>query len=92
MSTDFSIAETDTFEAKIAKREFKAVYSKIVNYVYLQLRKNPFYGPHIKKLKGEVSGVYRYRIGNYHLFYMVESQKVIVFIIDIDHRKDSYKK
>ena len=90
MSGKFSIAETETFQKKIEKRDFKTLYSKISNYVYPQLQKNPFFGPNIKKLKGEYEGIYRYRIGNFRLFYTVESDKVIVFIIDIEKRKDSY--
>ena len=92
MSTEFKIAETETYINKIKKREFAPIYNKIVNYVYPQLRKNPFYGPNIKKLKGEFSGVYRYRIGQHRLFYTIEINKIFIFIVNIDHRKDSYKK
>ena len=92
MSTEFKIAETETFIKKIEKSEFKTTYNKIINYVYPQLRKNPFYGPNIKKLKGEFSGVYRFCIGQYRLFYTIEINTVFVFIVNIDHRKDSYKK
>jgi mRNA interferase RelE/StbE len=92
LSTEFKIAETATFIKKIEKAGFKTVYNKIINYVYPQLRKNPFYGPNIKRLKGEFSGLYRYRIGQYWLFYAVDSDKIFVYIIDIDHRKDIYKK
>ena len=91
LSDKYSIAETRTFQKKIEKRDFKPLYSKILNYVYPQLQKNPFYGPNIKKLKGEFEGVYRYRIGDFRLFYIIESDRVIVFIIDIEKRKDSYK-
>lgn len=92
MSTDFRIAETDTFIKKIGKADFRDAYNKIVDYVYPQLRKNPFYGPNIKRLKGDFSGVYRYRIGRYRLFYSVEIDRVILFIINISHRRESYKK
>lgn len=92
MSTEYKIAETDNFSKKIESREFKTIYSKIINYVYPQLRVNPFYGLNIKKLKDEYSNIYRYRIGNFRLFYQIESEKIIVFIIDISQRKDSYKK
>ena len=92
MSTEYKIAETDNFSKKIESREFKTIYSKIINYVYPQLRVNPFYGLNIKKLKGEYSNIYRYRIGNFRLFYQIDSGKIIVFIIDINQRKDSYKK
>lgn len=92
MSTKFKIAETDTFFKKIEKSEFRSIYSKINNYIYPQLRSNPFYGPNIKKLKGEFADIYRYRIGDYRLFYTVETDTIIVFIMDLVHRKDSYKK
>jgi mRNA interferase RelE/StbE len=92
LSTDYQIAETDTFSKKIAKHEFKKIYAKIKSYVYPQLRKNPFFGPNIKKLKGELSGIFRYRVSDYRLFYTIRSEKIIIFILDIDHRKDLYKK
>ena len=91
MPDNYTIAETDTFRTKIQKRDFKTLYSKISNYVYPQLIKNPFFGPNIKKLKGEFEGIYRYRIGNFRLFYTIDSEKIIVFIINIEKRKDSYK-
>jgi len=52
---------------------------------------NPHFGPNIKKLKGSFAGVYRYRIGKFRLFYTVDLGKVIVFILDLEKRKDSYK-
>lgn len=92
MSHDsFSIAETEAFEKKIESRDFKHLRNKIQNYVYPILKKNPFFGPNIKKLKGEFEGIYRYRIGNYRLFYLIEEEKLLVISIDIEKRKDAYK-
>lgn len=62
-----------------------------MSYVYPQLRNNPYFGPNIKKLKGEFENVYRYRIGDIRLFYVIDQQKVIVIMTDIENRKDSYK-
>ncbi|MBP7582868.1 MAG: type II toxin-antitoxin system RelE/ParE family toxin [Spirochaetes bacterium] len=90
MSDKFRIAETDNFKKKIADRDFSHLYGKIRDFIYPQLRKNPFFGPNIKKLKEEFAGVYRYRIGSFRLFYSIDSDKIIVFIIDIEKRKDSY--
>lgn len=56
------------------------------------LRENPFFGPNIKRLKGEFADVYRYRIGDYRLFYTVEQSKVTVFILRLDHRKEAYRR
>ena len=87
---DFQIAQTKEFEKNIKKLDTK-IYTKIKNIVYPQLKQNPFYGTNIKKLKGEYEGVYRYRLGNYRLFYIVDNEKVIVIITTIFHRQDAYK-
>ncbi len=67
------------------------LYHKIKSIVYPQLRKNPWFGTNIKKLIGAFEGLYRYRIGNYRLFYMIKSEEVLVFVIDLRQRKDAYK-
>lgn len=85
----FSIAETKTFEKTKVTLDAK-LYLKIKTIVYPQLRENPFFGTNIKKLKGEFEGYYRYRLGNYRLFYMVEQEKVMVFIVDMKHRQGAY--
>ena len=90
MLSSFSIAETSAFSEKIQKQEFKQIYQKIKQVVYPQLKANPYYGPNIKKLKGEFSGIYRYRIGKYRLFYTIDVDKAVVVAINISHRKDSY--
>jgi mRNA interferase RelE/StbE len=91
LSNNFKIAETFFFKEKVEKPEFKRFYSKILNYIYPILKKNPFYGKNIKKLKGEFEDIYRYRIGDVRVFYKVEEKEIIVFMIDIEWRKDSYK-
>ncbi|MCI5143096.1 MAG: type II toxin-antitoxin system RelE/ParE family toxin [Candidatus Electrothrix sp. ATG1] len=42
-------------------------------------------------LKGDLSGYYRFRIGNYRLFYPIEEDKVIIVVVDIQHRQNAYK-
>ena len=88
---NYKIAETETFGKKIMTQKFKSVYKKISDYVYPILRENPFYGPNIKKLRGEYKDIYRYRIGDFRLLYKISDETVIVFIIDIEQRKDAYK-
>lgn len=87
---DFRIAETEHFQKKIKERPFVALYGKISNYVYPLLRKNPWFGPNTKKLKGEFEGVYRYRIGKHRLFYTIREDTILVLILDIEQRKDAY--
>ena len=90
MSNRFAIAETETFQRSISKKEFVKIYNKIKTYVYPQLRINPFFGKNIKKLKGEFKDVYRYRIGEYRLFYQVAEKQILIFSMDIVKRKDAY--
>jgi len=87
--SDFQIAETKTFQRVKAQLDAK-IYTKVVNIVYPQLRENPFYGTNIKKLKGEFEGYYRYRIGSYRLFYLIDNDKIIVAIVDLKHRQNAY--
>ena len=86
---DFKIAQTKAFEKNIKKLDSK-IYTKIKNIVYPQLKKNPFFGTNIKKLKGEYEDVYRYRIGNYRLFYIIDNDKVVIVVTTIFHRQNAY--
>jgi len=86
----FQIAETKTFEKNKNKID-KKLYTKIENFVYPQLRENPFYGPNIKKLKDNLEGYYRYRVGSYRLFYLIEDDKLIVVVVDFKHRQKAYE-
>ena len=91
MQNKFRIAETDTFPETIEKNEYKRLYKKIKEYVYPVLKRNPYYGPNIKRLKGRYSEFYRFRIRDYRLFYTIDDENIIIFIITIKHRKNAYE-
>ncbi len=44
----------------------------------------------VEKLIGE-SG-YKLRIGDYRLFLDIEQNKLIIFVVEVRHRKNAYKK
>ncbi|TGL55698.1 type II toxin-antitoxin system mRNA interferase toxin, RelE/StbE family, partial [Leptospira wolffii] len=88
---EYKIAETEQFQSKLKDRQFSHLKKKLTDYVYPILKKNPFFGPNIKKLKGEFDGLYRYRIGKYRLFYLIKDNELLVIFVDVDQRKDSYK-
>lgn len=44
----------------------------------------------IKKLKG-LSNIYRVRAGDYRMLYEIKSQELIVFVLQVGHRKDIYR-
>ena len=87
----YKIAETESFSKKMSSNKFKHLYNKIVQDVYPILRNNPHYGINIKNLKGEFKEIYRFRIGDYRLFYATDENESIVFIINIENRQDAYK-
>lgn len=86
----FKIAETKRFKKVIKQSELENFYQRMRKVIYPQLKSNPFFGPNIKKLKGELEGLYRYRIGDYRLIYKVDKDKIIVFTITLKHRRESY--
>ncbi len=48
-------------------------------------------GEDIKKLKGH-KDLFRLRVGDYRIIYMVDNGKLIVYVIDIDSRGNVYKR
>lgn len=91
MPTEYRVVETPSFAAKVKATEYRSAYQRAGAYVYPQLRANPFFGANIKKLRGEFAGVYRYRIGDFRLFYTIRKKEVVVVVIDLVKRKDAYR-
>ena len=80
--------------SRLAAREMEKVfrvdqklYARFINVVE-SLEKDPFQG---KRLKGKLSGDYSLRVGDYRVIYTVYKDRLIVYIIDLGHRKDIYK-
>jgi len=44
-----------------------------------------------KPLKGKLSGIWRYRIGDFRVLAKLQNEKLIVLVLDIAHRKDVYR-
>jgi len=87
----FSIAETKTFQKKVETRQYRNYYEKIKDVIYPQLKENPYLGKNLKRLKGELSNIFRYRIGDYRLFYTIDPEKRIIFMMAFENRKDAYR-
>lgn len=91
MLNEYKIAEAGFFRKKIQRIEYRKLYKKIKLLIYPQLRANPHFSPQIKKLKGDFKNIYRYRIADYRLFYVIDDEKKVVVILEFHHRKDAYK-
>jgi mRNA interferase RelE/StbE len=80
--TDSAIKDLDGIDKNISKR--------ITQKIGLYTRHNPLLNA--TSLKGNLSGLYRYRIGDYRAIFKYEEDKlIIVNIISIKHRKDAYR-
>lgn len=94
VSSEFRIFETDEFLKrlkKLPKTEAASLERKFRAHVYPQLRKNPFLGPNIKKLKGYTPETWRYRVGHFRVFFVIDQTARVVFLLSVDDRRDAYR-
>lgn len=91
---NFQIYETqdylDHLEAILGSRQ-EAFNKKLHDYVYPQLKSQPYFGKNIKKLKACSHPTWRYRIGDMRLFYQINPDGKIVLMTAAMFRKDAYK-
>ena len=91
-SRQFRIAETAGFRKQLKKNpELRRIYRRVIDFVYPLLRENPYYGPNIKRLRADLSDYYRYRVGDYRLFYAIKEDEIVVVIVRLEHRKSPYQ-
>lgn len=92
--SDYRIFETEEFDKIFKKLSFSDVSfirKKLEAFVYPQIKTDPFWGNNIKKLQGYTPDTWRYRIGGFRLFYLVDLEEHVIYILTIDHRKDAYR-
>jgi mRNA interferase RelE/StbE len=93
-SSEFRIFETEEFPNRLGKLPLPAarfIVRKLKDYVYPQLRADPFLGPNIRKLKGCLPDTWRYRIGRCRIFCLVSPEERIIALLPLDDRKDAYR-
>jgi mRNA interferase RelE/StbE len=91
--SEYRIFETEQFQSDLLTnlgQRHEKVAARLRNDVYPQLRTQPFFGRNIKKLKGYKPETWRYRIGEFRLFYEIDDARKIVFMIAADTRQKSY--
>lgn len=45
-----------------------------------------------KDLSANLRGFWRYRVGDYRILCEIQDEKLIICVVDIDHRKNIYKR
>ena len=80
--------------SNLAAKELEKIY-KLDKKLYFRLitvteslKKNPHQG---KCLKGKLTGDYSLRVGDYRIIYTIYKNKLVVYIIDLGHRKEIYR-
>lgn len=80
--------------SNVAAKELERVY-RIDKKLYFHficaietLKINPYQG---KPLKGKLAGNYSLRIGDYRVIYRIHKDELIVYIIDLGHRREIYR-
>ena len=88
LDATFEVQFTD--EADQHYNALDANMTRRVNQAIDLLTRNPFFGPNIVKLKGEYTGLYRYRVGSYRIVYSVNRERRVCVIRGIYPRGKAY--
>ena len=89
----YRIFETDEFRARLdtlQKRDAEFIRRKLEDYVYPQLKEESSVGRNVKKLRGYEPDTWRYRIGKFRLFYIVDREEAVIYMLTVDLRRDAY--
>ncbi|MDP8229987.1 MAG: type II toxin-antitoxin system RelE/ParE family toxin [Candidatus Gorgyraea atricola] len=74
-------------ELRKVYKEDKKLYSRLISAIEA-LKTDPYQA---KSLKGKLSGDYSLRVGSYRVIYTVHKNRLIVYIIDLGHRREIYR-
>lgn len=91
---NYRLFETETFQndlSRITRAWLHSIRKRLEEHVYGQLRAEPPFGPHIKRLKNWQPPTWRYRIGAWRFFYEINEQEKIVYLLAAEHRGKAYR-
>ena len=86
----YQVIFTDSALKELKKLD-KPVVRVIKNWVVKNLVDCVDQKMHGKPLKGNLEGVWRYRVGGYRLFADIQDDKLVIFLFEVAHRKEIYK-
>ena len=94
MFRPYSIFETEPFSRRLgafAGPVKKRLETKLREHVYPVLRQEPHFGPNIKRLRNWDPPTWRYRVGEWRIFYEIDEAAHWVLITAVEHRKEAYR-
>lgn len=84
----------DLILTREAQKDYQKLETNIVkriNQCLDSLRENPLQYPQAIPLKGQLSGYYRWRVGDWRVVYEVNPDEQTVTVLQIAHRSQVYK-
>lgn len=87
----YEVKTTKTFDNKLRKLD-RPTQKLILTYILqnLQNTENPYSKG--RALSNNLKGLWRYRIADYRLIVEIRDKELIIFALDIGHRRDIYKR
>ncbi len=82
----YEVKWTETSLGQLEKLD-KILAKRIVDKVEF-ISEDPFM--HVQKLRG--FDLYRLRVGNYRVIMSIEGKKMIIFVLEVGHRRAIYRK
>jgi mRNA interferase RelE/StbE len=90
---EYRIFETEGFLAdlrKVARSAGPRVSEKLREHVYPLLRREPHFGPSIRKLRAWTRETWRVRIRDWRFFYEIDEREKLVVLIAAHNRREAY--
>ena len=91
---EYRIFETDGFLRdlrRVARSAGPRLEQKLREHVYPLLRKEPHFGPGIRKLRGWTPETWRIRIREWRFFYEIEEREKLVILTAAHNRREAYE-
>ena len=79
-----------SFDAQEFFEEISASLQRKLDRYFEMLKTDPRSHPNIKQLKGDLTGYYRYRVGDYRVVYCIDDEQKRVVVTVIAHRREVY--
>ena len=85
----YSVKTTKRFDKKLKKLD-RPAQILILTYIFKNLEgsSNPYQKG--KALTGTLQGIWRYRVADYRLLVEIKDEELIIFALDIAHRREIY--
>lgn len=86
MRRKFQVKVTKRFERKLGRLALNV--QTVVLERASELGISPYLG---KRLKGSLQGLYSLRVGEYRVIYWIDEEKMVIWLLEVEHRRRVYR-